>query len=103
MHFTDTHLVPDVDIESVENLEQKVPTDLLASLDNRLQQTIVCQRSSDPFYVVTYYIKYVTTPWTYIMFIVYNTPNQHYVENNNLSSLQLYIRHIYQLTASSLE
>ena len=25
----------------------------------------VCQRSSDPFYVVTYYIKWVTTSWTY--------------------------------------
>ena len=25
----------------------------------------VCPRSSDPFYVVTYYIKWVTTSWTY--------------------------------------
>ena len=25
----------------------------------------VCSRSSDPFYVVTYYIKWVTTSWTY--------------------------------------
>ena len=24
-----------------------------------------CPRSSDPFYIVTYYIKLVTTPWTY--------------------------------------
>ena len=24
----------------------------------------VCPRSSDPFYVVTYYIKWVTTSWT---------------------------------------
>ena len=25
----------------------------------------VCPRSSDPFYVVTYYIELVTTSWTY--------------------------------------
>ena len=25
----------------------------------------VCPRSSDPFYVVTYYIKWATTSWTY--------------------------------------
>ena len=25
----------------------------------------VCPRSSDPFYVVTYYIKWVTTSWTH--------------------------------------
>ena len=25
----------------------------------------VCPRSSDPFYIVTYYIKWVTTSWTY--------------------------------------
>ena len=25
----------------------------------------VCPRSSDPFYVVTYYINWVTTSWTY--------------------------------------
>ena len=24
-----------------------------------------CPRSSDPFYMVTYYIKWVTTPWTH--------------------------------------
>ena len=24
----------------------------------------VCPRSSDPFYVVTYYLKWVTTSWT---------------------------------------
>ena len=27
----------------------------------------VCPRSSDPIYVVTYYIKWVTTSWTYSM------------------------------------
>ena len=27
----------------------------------------VCPRSSDPFYIVTYYIKWVTTSWTYIV------------------------------------
>ena len=25
----------------------------------------MCPRSSDPIYVVTYYIKWVTTSWTY--------------------------------------
>ena len=25
----------------------------------------MCPRSSDPFYIVTYHIKWVTTPWTY--------------------------------------
>ena len=25
----------------------------------------VCPKSSDPFFVVTYYIKWVTTSWTY--------------------------------------
>ena len=30
----------------------------------------VCQRSSDPFYLVTYYIKWVTTSWTHS--IIYN-------------------------------
>ena len=28
----------------------------------------VCPRSSDPFYVVSYYIKLVTTSWTYSIF-----------------------------------
>ena len=30
----------------------------------------VCPRSSDPFYVVTYYIKWVTTSWTYSIWTV---------------------------------
>ena len=25
----------------------------------------VCPRSSDPFYIVIYYVKWVTTSWTY--------------------------------------
>ena len=25
----------------------------------------VCPKSSDPFYIVSYYIKWVTTSWTY--------------------------------------
>ena len=28
----------------------------------------VCPRSSDPFYIVSYYIKWVTTSWSYSMF-----------------------------------
>ena len=27
----------------------------------------ICPRSSDPFYIVSYYIKWVTTSWTYSM------------------------------------
>ena len=39
--------------------------------DNRMRgQTLhlyctVCPGNSDPFYIVTYYIKWVTTSWTY--------------------------------------
>ena len=40
MHTIDTNLVPNIDIESVENLEQEVPTDLLTSLDNRLKKNV---------------------------------------------------------------
>ena len=29
----------------------------------------VCPESSDPFYVVTYYIKWVTTSWTKSMYV----------------------------------
>ena len=32
--------------------------------------TTVCPRSSDPFYVVTYYIKWVTTSWTHSICVV---------------------------------
>ena len=32
---------------------------------NWTQHGTVCSRSSDPSYVVTYYIKWVTTSWTY--------------------------------------
>ena len=28
----------------------------------------VCARSSDKFYIVTYYMKWVTTSWTYSIF-----------------------------------
>ena len=28
------------------------------------RQNTVCPRSSDPFYLVTYFIKWVTTSWT---------------------------------------
>ena len=32
---------------------------------------IVCQRSSDPFYIVSYYIKWLTTSWTSISLEIY--------------------------------
>ena len=31
----------------------------------------ICPRSSNPCYIVTYYINWVTTSWTYIMSIVH--------------------------------
>ena len=30
-----------------------------------MQNSTVCPVNSDPFYVVTYYIKWVTASWTY--------------------------------------
>ena len=30
--------------------------------------TTVCPGSSDPFYIVSYYIRYVTTSWTYSIY-----------------------------------
>ena len=35
----------------------------------RDQQATVCQRSSDPFYIVTYYIKWVTTSLTHSILV----------------------------------
>ena len=35
-----------------------------SKLSNRRSLHTVCPRSSDPFYIVTYYIKWVTTSWT---------------------------------------
>ena len=40
----------------------------LFSTLNYVSRTVtVCQRSSDPFYIVSYYIKWVTTSWTHSM------------------------------------
>ena len=35
-----------------------------------IDHTTVCPGSSDQFYIVTYYIKWVTTSWTYSMYII---------------------------------
>ena len=40
----------------------------------------VCPKSSDPFYMISYYIKWVTTSWTYSM--------RHHV--GNVKSLSLH-------------
>ena len=32
----------------------------------------VCPRSSDPFYIVTHYVNWVTTSWAYSMFNTYD-------------------------------
>ena len=37
-------------------------------IDSRLYT--VCPRSSDPFYIVRYYIQWVTTSWTYSNFLL---------------------------------
>ena len=42
------------------------PNQVLGSCFIYLPST-VCPRSSDSFYVVTYYMKWVTTSWTYCM------------------------------------
>ena len=41
-----------------------------------VQEDTVCPRSSDPFYVVTYYINWVTTSWKY-------TVVSHFISNLN--------------------
>ena len=33
----------------------------------------ICPRSSDPFYIVSYYIKWVTTSWTYSIYLTEGT------------------------------
>ena len=38
---------------------------ILLSQYETLATSSVCPGSSDPFYIVTYYIKWVTTSWTY--------------------------------------
>ena len=40
----------------------------------------VCPRSSDPFYIVSYYIKWVTTSWTYSISLVDFYPRKHMIE-----------------------
>ena len=35
----------------------------------------ICLGSSDPFYIVTYYIKWVTTSWTYSRMVYNNNKN----------------------------
>ena len=42
----------------------------------------VCPRSGDPFYIVSYNMKWVTTSWTYSMLVfLYNfvSPSQSYI------------------------
>ena len=38
---------------------------------NMILFLIICQRSSDPFYIIAYYIKWVTTSWTFSMNIFF--------------------------------
>ena len=48
-----------------QNYEHQMENNKQAEgLADRKKYTI-CPRSSDPFYLVTYYIKWVTTSWTY--------------------------------------
>ena len=45
----------------------------------------VCPRSSGPFYVVTYYIKWVTTSWTHSTLLYYNSKKPGYVRGKKKS------------------
>ena len=38
---------------------------IVIDIEYKSAHCTVCPGSSDPFYVVTYYIKWVTTSWTY--------------------------------------
>ena len=42
---------------------------------------MVCPGSSDPFYIVTYFIKWVTTSWTYSTTVCPRISNPLYVLN----------------------
>ena len=37
-----------------------------------VRRTTVCPKGSDPFYVVSYYIEWVTTSWTYSMIFYFD-------------------------------
>ena len=49
---------------SVEVIGETLAEDLGKQYIRSVSYT-VCPGSSDPFYIVTYYIKWVTTSWTY--------------------------------------
>ena len=38
-----------------------------------MQYTVVCPRSSDPFYIAIYYFKMVTNSWTYCIYVTKST------------------------------
>ena len=38
--------------------------------DDRDRPTTACPRNSDPFYMVTYYIEWVATSWTYCIYLI---------------------------------
>ena len=47
-------------------LKEKREDDIHAKMSTkRPENHTACPRSSDPFYVVTYYIKWVTSSWTH--------------------------------------
>ena len=49
----------------------------MSSKKKHIWYSTVCPISSDPFYVVTYFIKWVTTSWTYSMYTwIDNVPFQ---------------------------
>ena len=51
-----------------EKDENKPGFSILVKIKINRVFTTVCQRSSDPFYIVGYYMKWVTTSLTYSMF-----------------------------------
>ena len=48
------------------------PDGQVHKLDEIIVDITVCPRSSDPLYEVTYFIKWVTTSWTYSMLCINN-------------------------------
>ena len=59
--FADGGMVADQGECTIWRVDGTGPSALVLA---RQWQSTVCPRSSDPFYIVTYYIKWVTTSWT---------------------------------------
>jgi len=64
----------------------------------KFQTSTVCPRSSDPFYLVSYNIKWGTTSWTYCNIKVLYDPvisADFYIEQYNLLGIEEYVMSAY--------